>query len=93
MKKLSADEKELVADYIIHLEDLRKGYSTCPLSDSNINTVMNKTLLAVYEQIEIIKEQAERFYNPSQDESKASSRDLQQILHKLEEVSQFLKAN
>ena len=42
MKKLSADEKELVADYIIHLEDLRKGYSTCPLSDSNINTVMNK---------------------------------------------------
>ena len=49
----------------------------------------NKTLLAVYEQIEIIKEQAERFYNPSQDES----RDLQHVLQKLEEISQFLKPN
>ena len=92
MKKLSAGEKELVADYIVHLEDLRKGYLTCPQTISNIK-LMNKTLLAVYEQIEIIKEQAERFYNHPQDESKASSRDLQQILHKLEEVSQFLKPN
>ena len=49
----------------------------------------NKTLLAVYEQIEIIKEQVERFHNPSQDES----RDLQQVLQKLEEFSQFLKPN
>ena len=53
----------------------------------------NKTLLAVYEQIEIIKEQAERFYNPSQDEAKSSSRDLQHVLQKLEEISQFLKPN
>ena len=51
MKKLSAGEKELVANYIIHLKDLRKDYLTCPQQVTNINPVMNIELLAIAESI------------------------------------------
>jgi hypothetical protein len=93
MKKLNAGEKELVADYFLYLEDLRKGYLTCPQSTFKINLVMNtnKTLLAIYEEVEVIKQRTERFYDFSP--NKPCPSDLQHVLQKLEEISKFLQPN
>jgi hypothetical protein len=51
----------------------------------------NETLLAAYNEIEVIKLRAERLCNPSQ--NKTRSGDLQYVLQKLEEISKFLQPN
>ena len=54
-------------------------------------SITNNTLKAIYEEVEVIKQLAERFYNPSQKEPCPS--DLQHVLQKLEEISKFLQPN
>ena len=54
-------------------------------------SITNNTLKAIYEEVEVIKQRTERFYNPSQKEPCPS--DLQHVLQKLEEISKFLQPN
>jgi hypothetical protein len=51
----------------------------------------NKTLQAIYGEVEVIKQRTERFYDSSP--NKPCPSDLQHVLQKLEEISKFLQPN